>query len=303
MLLIAGPTASGKSGLALDLARRIGGEIVNADSMQVYADLTVLTARPSSAEMAGVAHHLFGHVDASERYSVGRWLGDAQAAIAAIQARGRTAILAGGTGLYFRALTRGLSEVPAPGAEAEARASALLEEGGMEALTREAMRLDPEAAAKIARNDRQRLLRLVAVAYGAGKPLSAWRAANAEPATVDHDISAAVLEMPTPTLNSRIEMRLRAMAQQGAREEAARLAARGLPADLPAMKALGVAEFAAHARGELALEDAIARATIATRQYAKRQRTWFRNQTGDWPRVQADAPDAAQRLAAALGLG
>lgn len=301
-LLIAGPTASGKSALAIEIAERAGGEIVNADSMQVYADLPVLSARPSAADMARVPHHLFGHVDAAVRYSVGRWLAEALEAMAGIRRRGRAPVLAGGTGLYFRALTKGLADVPDPGPDARAKAAAVLEQGGLAALAKEAARLDPEGTARLAANDRQRLLRIVAVGYGTGEALSRLQAQTAPPA-LPGAWRGAVLDAPAAQLNARIEARLCAMAEQGAVGEAARLAARGLAPDLPAMKALGVAEFAAHARGELSLEDAIQRAAVATRQYAKRQRTWFRNQTPDWPRVDAISPEAASMLAAALQLG
>ncbi len=302
MLLIAGPTASGKSALALDLAGRIGGEIVCADSMQVYRDLSVLTARPSAGELARAQHHLFGHVDAGERYSVGRWLDEALAAIADIEARGAAPILVGGTGLYFRALTHGLAEIPAPGAAAEARARAVLAEDGIGALAREAARLDPEGAAAIGPNDRQRLLRLVAVVYGTGEQLSRLRT-RTQPVLAAGRWRGVALFPETAWLNARIEARLRGMLAQGAKEEAAVLAARALDPDMPAMKALGAAEFAALARGEIGEEKAIQRTVIATRQYAKRQRTWLRNQMADWPRLDPAAPDASAQLARALGLG
>jgi len=303
VLLIAGPTASGKSALAVEIARRVDGEVVNADSMQVYADLCILSARPLDAETASVPHHLFGHVDAAERYSVGRWLDEALGAIADIRARGRTPVLAGGTGLYFRALTRGLAAVPDPGAEAKGRAQAVFDAGGIDALTAEAARLDPEAAGRIAPNDRQRLMRAVAVAYGTDRTLSAWQAeghGGDQP-----EIGAwrgAALALEPKALNARIAARLRVMAEMGGLEEAARLEARGLDADLPAMKALGVAEFAAASRGEMDLDEAIERATIATRRYAKRQRTWIRNQMADWLQVNPQGPGAAAALAGALGL-
>lgn len=295
-ILIAGPTASGKTGVSLALAEKLSGEVVNADSMQVYRDLSVLTARPDAEEAARAPHHLFGHVDASERYSVGRWLEEALAAIADIDARGKTPILVGGTGLYYRALTEGLAEIPEPDADARARARAVLEEGGPEALAREAARLDPDAAAKVEAADRQRLLRIVSVSYATGAPLSALRA-DTRPALAPGSWRGMVLTVDRDVLAGRIARRLSAMAEEGALEEVAALTARGLDPDLPAMKALGVEPLAAYLRGELGLAGALEQAAAQTRRYAKRQRTWFRNQTPDWPRVAADGGDAAAMVA------
>lgn len=298
ILLIAGPTASGKSALAIKLAKAAGGEIVNADSMQVYADLPILTARPPASERGAISHHLFGHVDGAERYSVGRWLDDALAVIAEIQSRGRTPILVGGTGLYYRALTEGLAEAPVPGEAAKARAQELLQAGGLKALADEAHRLDPEAATKVDPNDRQRLLRIVEVALD-GKPLSK-RQNGTRPAIAPEGWRGVVLTPDREALIARIETRARSMLKCGAVEEVEALLARKLDPELPVMKALGVEAVADMIAGEASREETIETLSIETRQYAKRQRTWFCNQTPGWPRLDPLAPGAETALIEAL---
>jgi tRNA dimethylallyltransferase len=292
--LIAGPTASGKSALALKLARETGGEIVNADALQLYRDLRILSARPSAGEEASAPHHLFGVADAADGWSVGRWLAAASAALAEIARRGRPAIVVGGTGLYFRALTEGLADIPPiPRAAREAAELQFDTEG--ESAVRTALRaLDPAAEARISPGDRQRLTRALAVAQATGRPLSAWQT-DTRPAIEADAWRAVVLEPPREVLYARIDARLIAMADTGAIEEAAALMQRGLDPRLPAMKAVGLRELAAHATGDATLEDAIAAAQQATRRYAKRQLTWFRNQTPDWPRIAATEPEPQAR--------
>jgi tRNA dimethylallyltransferase len=288
--LIAGPTASGKSALALKVAREIGGEIVNADALQLYRDLRVLSARPTDDDEARAPHHLFGVADAADGWSVGRWLTAASATLDEIAGRGRPAVVVGGTGLYFRALTQGLADIPPiPRAARDAAEQAFDTEG--EAAARVALRaLDPPAEARISPGDRQRLTRALAVARATGRPLSAWQAETR--AAIERDAwRAVVLEPPREALYARIDARLAAMARAGAVEEAAALMQRGLDPRLPAMKAVGLRELAAHAAGEVTLEAAIAAAQQATRRYAKRQLTWFRNQTPDWPRIAVTATD------------
>lgn len=292
ILFLAGPTASGKTALALAAAEALGGEIVNADSMQVYADLRVLSARPSDAELARAPHHLFGHVDADEPYSVGRWLREATGALADIAERGRTAIVVGGTGLYFKALTEGLADVPDPGTEAEAEARMILETRGVEALHALAEQLDPEGAAKVSPTDRQRLLRLVAVARGTGQALSKLRARTAPP-VLPGAWRGLVLEPDREHLYRRIDARAHRMLEAGAADEAVALAARGLAADRSALKALGVTTLDDWARGALTQAEALEVLARDTRRYAKRQLTWFRNQTADWPRVATTALEPA----------
>lgn len=284
--LIAGPTASGKSALALRLAAATGGEIVNADSMQLYRDLRVLTARPSAAEEAQAPHHLFGTVEAAEAWSAGKWLRAAGETIAAIRARGRAAIVAGGTGLYFHALTRGLAEIPPVPAEVRRAAGAQFEELGEAAFRARLATADPAAAARIAPGDRQRLCRAWEVYAATGRSLSDHQA-HAAGALPAGSWSAVALEPPRPALYARCDERLHAMVREGAVEEVRALVARGLDPALPAMKAVGVRELAAHVRGEASLEDAVAAAQQETRRYAKRQMTWMRGQMAEWPRLVA----------------
>jgi len=298
--LIAGPTASGKSALALLMAEEAGAEIVNADALQIYRDLRVLSARPSSEDEARAPHHLFGVADAADGWTVGRWLRAVLPVLEDIQARGRSAILVGGTGLYFRALTQGLADIPSvPTAiqhEIEARFDAI----GEMAFRDQLRAVDPIAEVRIAANDRQRLARALAVAEATGRSLSAWQA-DTRPALPADAWRGVVLDPPRDLLHARCDARLELMMEQGAVEEAAALIARGLEDRLPAMKAVGLRELAAYARGETSRAEALSAAQAATRQYAKRQTTWFRNQTLDWPRIVDAGQDEQWRaLAPAL---
>ncbi|MBO9709042.1 MAG: tRNA (adenosine(37)-N6)-dimethylallyltransferase MiaA [Caulobacter sp.] len=282
--LIGGPTASGKSALALKLARETGGEIVNADSMQIYAGLRVLTASPSPEETEQAPHHLFGVADAADGWSVGRWLTAATQALAEISARGRHAIVVGGTGLYFRALTHGLADVP-PVPETQREISSLLYAAqGEEAFRALLAELDPAAEERIEVGDRQRLVRAHAVAVATGKPLTAWQT-DTRPALAPGSWKGMVLDPPRDELYARCDARLGAMVEHGALDEVRAMEARKLDPSLPALKAVGYRELAAHLRGETTLEDALDAARQETRRYAKRQMTWFRNQTPDWERV------------------
>lgn len=297
--LIAGPTASGKSALALRLAQATGGEIVGADSMQLYRDLKILSAAPSPAELAQAPHHLVGTVDAAQGWSVGRWLRAASDVLAEIAGRGRSAIVAGGTGLYFRALTRGLA--PIPDIPPEARADA---EGDFDRMGEDAFRIrlavaDPAADARIAPGDRQRLVRAWEVFAATARPLSAWQASGEAPLAPDA-WRAVALEPPRDALYARCDARLAAMASTGALEEVRALMARNLDPALPAMKAVGVREFAACLRGEAALPEALAAAQQQTRNYAKRQTTWMRGQMADWPRLTEIDPETQWRQFLAL---
>ena len=294
-ILIAGPTASGKSSLALSLAEKLGGEIVNADALQIYRDLRVLSARPSSEEERRVPHHLFGVADASEGWSVGRWLAAAVRVLQDIRERGRPAIVVGGTGLYFRALTQGLAQLPAVSPEARQAASARFDDVGETAFRTELRMLDPAAEARITPGDRQRLTRAMEVHAATGRALSDWQA-DAAPAFAT-DFRALLLEPPREALYARCDARFETMVQAGALEEVRALLARRLDPDFPAMKAVGVRELGAHLAGDLGLDEAIALGQQQTRRYAKRQLTWFRNQTPDWPRaVSADEAGALQAL-------
>ena len=284
--LIAGPTASGKSALALKLAEETGAEIVGADSMQLYADLRLLTARPSVAEEARAPHHLFGTVDADDGWSTGRWLRAALQTLDGIAARGRPAIVVGGTGLYFRALTQGLAEIPPIRPEVRQEAEAAFDHMGEAAFRTRLAEADPAAVARIAPNDRQRLVRAWEVFAATGEPLSEWRRTG-EPPLPRQAWSAVALEPPREVLYARCDARLETMVREGALAEVAALMARRLAPVLPAMKAVGVREFAAHLRGEVSLAEALDTAQRETRRYAKRQLTWMRGQMADWPRVTA----------------
>lgn len=293
ILLLAGPTASGKTALALALAEAAGGLIVNADSMQVYADLAVLTARPTPQEEARAPHRLFGHVDASEPYSVGRWLKEAMAALH--EAAGGPVVFVGGTGLYFKALTEGVADIPDPAPEARARARAFAASAPLAELIAEARVRDAPAVNALASPDRQRLARIIEVADGTARTLTQWRA-QTKPPLAPGAWRALVLAPPKPVLDGRIEARVDAMLAGGALEEAARLVSRGLDPALPAMKALGVRALAAAAAGATSLADARARLIVDTRRYAKRQRTWFRGQAPGWPRLAAPDLEAARAI-------
>jgi tRNA dimethylallyltransferase len=297
VLLIAGPTASGKSALALRLAERLRGEIVNADALQLYADLNVLSARPTAEETARAPHHLFGVADGADGWSVGRWLEAALPILADIAARGRRAIVVGGTGLYFRALTKGLAEIPAVPPALRQAAAADYERLGEDAFRQALAARDPAAAARIAPGDRQRLLRAYEVADATGRALTDWQE-NTQPPLRADQWRAVVLEPDRETLYARCDARLSAMVEARALDEVRALMARRLDPLAPVMKAVGVRELAAHLAGELTLAEAVALAQQETRRYAKRQLTWFRNQTPEWARLR-DEGDAG-RFAASL---
>ena len=281
--LIAGPTASGKSRLALELAAKTDAVIINADSQQLYADLRVLSARPSVEEEARAEHHLYGVADAADAWSVGRWTRAITPLLESLHEEGRPALIVGGTGLYFTALTKGLADIPDVPLEAREEAGALYDTEGEAAFRLRLTTFDPPAAAAIAPGDRQRLTRAWAVARATEKSLSDWQASTTpmlEPRTYDR----IVVEPDRSALYSNCDARVAAMVENGALDEVAALSARGLDPALPAMKAVGVREFTAHLAGEMTLEAAINAVRQATRNYAKRQLTWFRNQTPDWPR-------------------
>jgi tRNA dimethylallyltransferase len=280
-VLIAGPTASGKSALALALAERLGGTIINADSMQVYRDLRVLTARPSVPEEARVPHLLFGHVDASVNYSVGRYVADAARVLAELPA-GRLPIFAGGTGLYFKALMSGLAAIPPIDPPIRERWRERLAREGVEALHGELAACDPAAASRIMVRDRSRILRALEVLEATGRPIADWHR-DGLPSVVDPDKTIRIFLNPArEDLTARIEARFATMLRDGALDEVGLLAARHLPDTLPAMKAHGVPWLRRHLRGEISLEEAAAGSIMDTRRYAKRQVTWFRNQMPGW---------------------
>ena len=276
-LLLAGPTASGKSALALALAERLGGTVINADSMQVYAGLRAITARPDAAEEARAPHRLYGVHDAGTAASVAWWRGQALAEMAAA----RLPILCGGTGLYFNALTEGLSEIPPVPPEAREEARGLLAALGPAALHVRLAEADPDTAARLRPSDSQRLARAWEVWRGTGRGMAAWQAVpgtgTAQRGGVAWRFAAIRLDPPRDALRAAIGQRWQGMLAAGAVEEVAALVARGLDPTLPAMRAHGVPEIAAALRGEISMEEAGRRACLATGQYTKRQATWFRH--------------------------
>jgi tRNA dimethylallyltransferase len=281
--LLAGPTASGKSALAMQMAQETGAVIVNADSQQLYADLRVLTARPSPEDEAAVEHRLYGVADAADAWSVGRWSRAAMAELGRIEA-GRPVIIVGGTGLYFTALTKGLADIPEVPEEARAAATDEFASVGEAAFRRRLAELDPAAEARIAPGDRQRLVRAMAVATHTGRALSDWTA-DTRPLLAPGSWTGRVLEPDRATLYARCDARVGRMIEDGALGEVRALLARRLDPESPVMKAVGVRELAAHLAGRTTAEEAADAVRQATRNYAKRQLTWFRNQTPGWRRM------------------
>jgi tRNA dimethylallyltransferase len=291
-VLIAGPTASGKSALALELAEGCRGVIINADSMQVYSGLRIVTARPSPADEARAPHVLYGHVDAGENYSVGRWIEDVRGALADAAAAGRVPIVVGGTGLYFKALTQGLSAVPPIPGDIRAAVRGRLDAHGAPALHAELAERDPDAAARIKPADRVRIARALEVIESTGRPLADWHK-EALPPLLDAAGAAKVFLTPErAALHRRIDARFDDMLAAGALDEVRALAARDLDPLLPAMKAHGVPWLRRHLTGAMTLAEAADQAKQDTRRYTKRQLTWFRHQLGDWPWLDPDAARA-----------
>jgi tRNA dimethylallyltransferase len=282
-VLIAGPTASGKSALAMTLAEKIGGVIVNTDSMQVYRDLRIITARPTPAEEARVPHRLYGHVDAAENYSVGAWCRDAGEALREITRQGRVPVLVGGTGLYFKVLTTGLAAVPPIPADIRTEVRGRLQREGAPALHAELVRVDPATAQRVTINDRSRISRALEVVLATGRSLSDWHREGLPPLIDPQRAAKVFITCERKELVRRIETRFAAMLNSGALEEVRCLAARKLDASLPAMKAHGVPWLIRHLNGAISLDQAAVGAVMDTRRYAKRQLTWFRNQMKGWP--------------------
>jgi tRNA dimethylallyltransferase len=277
-VLVAGPTASGKSARAIALAREWNGVVINADSMAIYQDLPILSARPTPEEQGGVPHLLFGHIGAERNYSVGQWLADAEQALEQARLMGRLPIFAGGTGLYFKALLRGLSDIPAVPPEVRARVRAQAEGVPPAELHEQLRALDPETASGLRPTDPQRILRALEIFAATGQPLATFqgtrKGALLDPARCD----CLFLAPEQETLYRRIDARFDRMMAQGALDEVRRLAARGLDPALPAMRAVGVPGLAAFLRGECSLEAAVEKSKRDSRQYAKRQFTFARTQ-------------------------
>lgn len=281
LALIAGPTASGKSALALALAEKIGGVIINVDASQVYADLAVLSARPSAVEMGGAPHRLFGTIDGAEACSAARWAGEAKREIAAAHAAGKVPILVGGTGLYIRTLLDGIAPVPEIDAEIRAAVRAMPVADAYAALVQE----DAAAAERLAPADSARVARALEVVRSTGRSILAWRAQKQGGIGAQVRIAPLLLLPPRDWLAERCDRRFETMLEQGAVTEVETLLARRLSPELPVMRAIGVPEIAAWLAGECSREAMIERAQTSTRQYAKRQYTWFSRQPPpDWVR-------------------
>ena len=275
-LLVAGPTASGKSALALAIAERLGGTVINADSMQVYRELRVLTARPTPAEEARAPHRLYGVRPAAEPASVAWWRDAALAEMAQARAAGRLPILCGGTGLYFAALTQGLSDIPPVPAAAREEARRLLAQDGAAALHARLAQVDPDTAARLRPGDSQRIARAYEVWLGTGRGLAAWQAGGGT-GPAPWRFAAILIDPPREALRAAIALRWAGMMAGGAVEEVRALVAQGLDPALPAMRAHGVPELAAMLAGRMTAEEASRRAILNTGQYTKRQATWFRH--------------------------
>lgn len=285
-ILITGPTASGKSALAVELAKQHGGVVVNADSMQVYDTLRVLTARPSEEDMEGVPHHLYGHVPAGQAYSTGAWLRDVAVLLPRIRAEGKLPVFVGGTGLYFKALTGGLSDMPVIPEEIRQRLRGRLLQGGAEGLHAELANADPAVAESLNPQDGQRIVRALEIFEATGQSIADFQG-QAGPVIIHPETARKVVVLPDrAVLHRRINGRFEKMLEQGAEEEVKALLALELSPEMPVMKAIGVSQIAAMLRGEMSRDEVIERGAAATRQYAKRQMTWFRNQMDEsWERL------------------
>ena len=285
--LIAGPTASGKSALAMARAREIGAVIINADSQQLYADLRVLTARPSVEDEAEIEHRLYGVADAAEAWSVGRWSRAVMPILAELADAGRPALLVGGTGLYFTALTKGLANIPDVPVEVRDTVEQALHAEGEGAFRDRLASLDTASAGRIEAGDHQRLIRAMSVVVHTGRALSEWTQDNT-PLLTPGSWKGRILEPDRADLYARCDRRVESMIDGKALDEVRALMGRQLNPALPALKAVGVREMSAYLCGSVSLDQAIASTQQATRNYAKRQLTWFRNQTVDWPRSSCD---------------
>lgn len=277
VICIAGPTASGKSAYAVKVAETVGGEIINADALQVYADLHVLSARPLVSEMADIPHHMFGHVSGEIRYSTGAWLREVEPLILDILARGKAPILVGGTGLYFRALLKGMADIPPVPEHVRAETESSLKRDGIAMLREAAIELDSVATARVLGDDPQRLQRIVNVARGTGQALSVWQA-NTRPVVPSRYARFCVLTPPREALYERINARYDVMLREGGLDEARDVFGKAYDKSLPVMKAIGLRQLRGYFDGVISLDEAVEDAKRESRRFAKRQMTWFRNQ-------------------------
>jgi tRNA dimethylallyltransferase len=290
-ILIAGPTASGKSRLALRVAEQVGGVVINADSMQVYRELRVLTARPTPEETARAPHALYGFVNGREAYSAGRYAGDASMAIDEARAEGRVPIIVGGTGLYFEVLLRGLSQVPPVDPDVRAYWRAQAAQMPAPELHAILATRDPEMASRLMPTDPQRIVRALEVLESSGRSLAHWHRDPGKPVLVEDQTVRLLVQPGRHTHGQSIDQRFDAMMRAGALDEVYALNALGLSEELPIVRALGVAPLMAHIAGKLGLEEAVALAKAQTRQYAKRQLTWYRRNVITWTAIEAQYMD------------
>jgi tRNA dimethylallyltransferase len=281
-VLICGPTASGKSALAIELAREAGGVVINADSMQVYAELRIITNRPTPADEASAPHRLYGFRPARESYSAALWLADVATALDEAKGRGRPPVIVGGTGLYFKALTEGLSGIPDIPEEIRACYRLLAQTEPPQALHAELARRDPQTAARLRPTDPQRIARALEVLEATGRPLAEWQATKQPPLLPLAQAFPLVMSVDRAELYRRCDARFDAMVAEGAIEEARAVAALGLDPSLPAMRAVGLPPLIAYSRGEIAFEEAAERAKTNTRNYAKRQISWINSNFKTW---------------------
>ena len=286
-ILIAGPTASGKSALALAIAERVGGVIINADSMQVYRELRILSARPTPEEEKRVPHRLYGFVPASEAYSAGRFVRDAAAAIAAARSEGRRPIIVGGTGLYFKALLEGLSPIPRIDDAIREHWRSEAARRGAAALHRELAQRDATMAARLAPADTQRVVRALEVLEQTGRSLAEWQMDRSPPVVDEAETVELLLNLDRSELHARADARFERMMAEGALEEAKALAGLGIDPSLPAMRAIGVRPLIAAVERKCSLEEAVGAAKLETRHYVKRQETWFKRQMISWRHINA----------------
>lgn len=292
-ILIAGPTASGKSALAMQLAAERGGVVINADSMQVYRDLRILSARPSATDEVAVPHALFGHVDGAEAYSTGRYIRDLEPVLDRAMADGLRPIIIGGTGLYFRAILEGLSPVPEIPDEVRARWRQLQRDAGADALHAILATRDPEMAARLRPSDPQRIVRALEVLDATGRSLASWQAQPGTPMIAAEHCERVLITGAREEVCARAERRFAMMMDGGALDEVRNLIARDLGPALPVMRALGVPQLARHLAGEVTLDAAVGEAVADTRGYIKRQLTWAKRNMADWKALDMAAPQAA----------
>ncbi|MBS0240108.1 MAG: tRNA (adenosine(37)-N6)-dimethylallyltransferase MiaA [Proteobacteria bacterium] len=294
-ILIAGPTASGKSALAMAIAERCGGEIINADSMQVYRELRILTARPPLEDEARVPHALYGFVPASEAYSAGRFVRDAAAAMAKAQSGGRRPVIVGGTGLYFKALLEGLSPIPDIGPEVRAYWRGEGDRQGAGALHDELAARDPLMASRLAPTDLQRIVRALEVIDQTGRSLADWQSLRGEPVIAEADAACLLVSGDRAELHARADARFERMMREGALDEVRALSLLQLDADLPAMRAIGVRPLLRLIAGEATVEQALEEAKAETRQYIKRQETWLKRHMISWKSVETKETESYLR--------